>query len=492
MQLKIETKDLTTIKTDLLVVNIHDGKLDSSSLAAKVDKKLGGLIKQIISNENFTGATLSTKLIHTQGKIPASKVLVVGLGEEKKFESLITRRIGGLIIRMAKELKATHITTAIHGGLFKNVSKADCAQALAEGLYLGDYQFTRYKKGTPNPVKEIVLLCPDKKQVAAVTKAANRGKDLAKAVSFSRDLVNTPGHDMTPLNLAKAAQGLPGVKTKIYHLAEIKKMKMGSYLGVAMGSTANPPAFIEMHYKPATKAKKTVVLIGKGVTFDSGGLSLKPPKFMETMKDDMAGAAAVIGLMSVISKLKPKVEVWGLVAATENMPDGHAIRPGDVITAMNGKTIEVLNTDAEGRLTLADALCHAQKKKPDIVIDMATLTGACLVALGNDIAAIMGNDDGLVEDLRSCAKKTAEPLWPLPLVEDYRKELDSPIADLKNIGGAYAGTITAGLFLQEFVGDFKWAHIDIAGPSWTDKPREFESRGGTGCMVRLLADFLDQ
>ena len=492
MKFITNTRDLITIKTDLLVVNMHDGKIDAHTFANRIDKKLGGELQKLIKREKFEGKAGQIKLLNTHGKIPAGYVMVLGLGDKKDFNLEIVRKGAGKIVQTAQQIRAAHITTAAHGGHLGVFSKAECTEAVVEGIRLASYLFDRYKKKPKDAVeiKEAVILCPDRSKIPEVKKGIERGTLLADGVCLARDLINTPALHMTPMELARTAKALKGVRTRTYNAAQIRRMKMGAYWGVAKGSI-NPPVFIEMHYRPAGKPKKKIALIGKGVTFDSGGLSLKPPKFMETMKDDMSGAAAVIGYMSVIARLKPKVEVWAFVAAAENMPDATAQRPGDVVTAMNGKTIEVLNTDAEGRLTLADAVCYAVKKKPDYMVDVATLTGACLVALGERISGIMGNDKNLVKKLIEAGQKTGEKIWELPLADEYKEELKSPIADLKNTGGSYGGTINGGLFIQEFVGKNKWAHIDIAGPSWTDKPREYESRGGTGVMVRTFAEFVD-
>lgn len=491
MKVKVEKKNFIGLKTDLLVVNIHDGKIDNHSFAHVVDKKLNGELKKIFKNEKFTGQEGEIKLIHTQGKLPCTYVAILGLGDKKKFNLEVIRKGAGQLFKLAKQINAKSVVTAVHGGHLGLFKKGECAQAVVEGISLAAYDYFRYVKKSKDhfQISELSLLCPDPKKVKEVEVGAKRGEVLAKGVCCARDLVNEAPNHMTPLGLAKASQNLKGVTTKVYKQDWIKKMKMGAYLGVAQGSI-NPPAFIEMHYKPKANSKKKIVIIGKGITFDSGGLSLKPPKFQETMKDDMAGAAAVVGLMSIIKDLNPKVEIWGMIAAAENMPGGKAQRPGDVVTSMSGKTIEVLNTDAEGRLTLADALTYADKKKPDLIIDMATLTGACMVALGNRIAGAMGNDQDLIDDIIDAGNKSGEPIWQLPLPDEYKAELKSHIADLRNIGGPYGGTITAGLFLQEFVGKNKWVHLDIAGPSWTEKPHSYEKAGGTGVMVRTLAEFL--
>ena len=489
LKFTIQSRDLTTVKTDLLVVNMHDGKIDTHTFANRVDKKLGGELRRLVKREKFEGKSGQAKLVNTHGKILADYVLLLGLGEKKSFNLEIVRKGAGRIVQIARQIRAGTVTTAAHGGHLGVFSKGACAQAVVEGILLASYNFNRYKKKEGSEIKSVGILCPDRSKIPEVRKSIERGEAVSRGTCLARDLINTPARDMTPADLGRAARGLRGVRTRLFNTAWIKRMGMGAYYGVAMGSKY-PPVFIEMHYRPAGRPKKKIALVGKGVTFDSGGLSLKPPKHMETMKDDMSGAAAVIGLMSVIARLKPKVEVWGFVAAAENMPDANAQRPGDIVRAMNGKTIEVLNTDAEGRLTLADAVFYASKKKPDYLVDAATLTGACLVALGERISGIMGNDKTLVKKLIESGEKTGEKLWELPLADDYKEELKSPIADLKNVGGNYAGTINGGLFIQEFIGGRKWAHLDIAGPSFTERPREYETRGGTGVMVRTFAEFL--
>ncbi len=492
MNISIETHDGISLSTDLLIIGLHNGKIAENSLANTVNQKLDGLPKKLLEREKFEGKMGQSKLLHTHGKLPADYVFFVGLGAKKGFDLENIRKVSAQAIKLAKQIKAKKVLVNLLGAELGLYSIAELAQSMGEGLSLSNYLFTRYKaKPKDSHDVDSVLILSSKKESVQAQKGLARGIALAEGISLARDLINTPALDMTPLALADAAKDLKGVVTRIYKLPEIKKMKMGAYLGVALGAS-NPPAFIEMNYKPAGKVKKSVAIVGKGVTFDSGGLSIKPAKSMETMKDDMSGAAAVIGLMSVIARLNPKVEVWGYVAAAENAVDALAQRPGDIVTAMNGKTIEVLNTDAEGRLTLADAICHAIKKKPDYVIDLATLTGACLVALGDRYSAALGNDPDFIKRIIKAGKKAGEMIWELPLVEEYKEELKSPIADLKNIGSGYGGTINGGLFIQEFVGDHKWVHLDIAGPSWTEKPREYESRGGTGVMVKTLAEFLSE
>lgn len=488
MNFSVFTQNPVAQKTDLLVVCRSPEKAHKNTLFNEADKKFKKELSNIIKSEELKGTAGENKLVFLAAS--ARYVLIVGLGEAKKFSLETIRNMGAAVYGVAKQIKAKKVVCEIGGREFKKFNIGELTQALVEGATLASYKFERYVKATP-AVKFDFALVASTKEVTEIKRAALKAATVSRGVMLARDLVNTPASDMTPKHLADAAKKLKGVSVKIHNLAAIKKMQMGSFLSVARGSTENPPYFIEMHYRPKGKAKKKIALIGKGVTFDTGGYSIKPAKGMETMKDDMAAAAALIGLMSVIKELAPKVEVSGYIAATENMVSGFAQKPGDVCRAMNGKTIEVLNTDAEGRLTLADAMCYANKRKPDVMIDMATLTGACLVALGLRVTGAMGNDDDLIKKIIDCGKHEGEMVWQLPLVEEYREELKSPIADLKNIGGGYAGTITAALFLQEFVGTTKWVHLDIAGPSFTEKPFPYIQRGGTGVMVKTLARFLE-
>ena len=307
-------------------------------------------------------------------------------------------------------------------------------------------------------------------------------------MKFTRDLANTPAQIATPAKLAEIAKDINGIETKIYEKDEIEKMGMGAFLAVGQGSV-NPPKFIHMKYT-CDNPKKRIAIIGKGICFDSGGLDIKPASSMLTMKDDMSGAACVLGVMSIIREFNPQVEVHGIIAACENMPSGKAYKPGDIVTAKNGKTIEIDNTDAEGRLTLADALCYACELGVDEVIDLATLTGACMVALGTHASGIMGNDENLVHTLIDTAKRNGEKFWELPLWEEYFDSLKSEIADMKNSGARWGGASAAGVFLQKFVKDVKWAHIDIAGTAFLDKPQKEFISGATGAGVRTLLGYI--
>ncbi|MGH7899704.1 MAG: leucyl aminopeptidase, partial [Candidatus Binatia bacterium] len=337
-----------------------------------------------------------------------------------------------------------------------------------------------------------VTIAGPKIEQAAIDRELGRLEPVLRSVAAARDLVNEPPSVMTASALARRAVELcrgSAVRVEVMGPAKIRALRLNGLLAVNRGSEEEP-RFIRMRYRPRGRAKLKVALVGKGITFDSGGLSLKPAGSMETMKQDMAGAAAVCATMSAIGRLKPAVEVTGYVPSTDNLPSGSAQKPGDVIRYRNGKTVEVLNTDAEGRLILADALALASEERHDVIIDLATLTGACRIALGTQVAGIMGNQEKLIDRLIAHGRDAGEMIWALPLVKEYRDELKSSIADMKNVGGGFAGAITAGLFLQEFVDGASWAHLDIAGPAFADKDLPYCPRGGTGFAVRTLIRYL--
>ncbi|MCP4717239.1 MAG: leucyl aminopeptidase, partial [Deltaproteobacteria bacterium] len=345
------------------------------------------------------------------------------------------------------------------------------------------------------PLKEVTLLATDAGDAARARTAVRRAEIICRGTLLARDLVSRPSNSATPTFLAGTARRVArkhGLACKVLDEKQAFKLGMGSYLSVARG-TDEPARFIVLEYKPKRqKATATVALIGKAITFDSGGISLKPPGGMEEMKTDMAGGAAVLGAMQAVAALKLPVHVVGLVPATENLPSGHALKPGDIVKAMSGKTIEIISTDAEGRLVMADALHYAKRYKPAAMIDLATLTGACVIALGNDASGIMGTDERLVARIRKAADATGEKVWQLPLWDEYREQIKSDVADIKNVGGRAAGTITAGCFLKEFVDEIPWVHIDIAGTAWLKKDNPYTPKGASGVGVRLLVEMLEK
>ena len=398
-------------------------------------------------------------------------------------------------VNLSKYLKMKSVISSPLGLDEDGLDPKTIARAMAEGALLANYSFVTYKtKPATKSLVSLEIITRTAREANSATSGAELGSQMANAAIYARDLVNTPGQDMRPEHLVAAAKeiakGKSSIKVKVYDQAQLEKMGAGCILGVAKGSI-HPPFLVHMTYKPEGKSKKKVALVGKAVTFDSGGLSLKPAKYMENMKVDMGGSAAVLGAFSVIDQIAPKAEVHGIFAPCENMPSGSAMRPGDVVKAMNKKTVEVLNTDAEGRLALADSLTYALKQKPDYIIDLATLTGACVVALGEEITGLMGNNDLLVEKVKEAAEGAGEKVWPLPLEKNYKKLLKSNVADMNNIGGSYGGAMTAGLFLAEFVDKTPWVHMDIAGPAYAERSiNAYTKKGATGHAARTLLEFL--
>lgn len=492
MNFSTQHSKIEIIKTDLLALPLFDGKIEKGSTLDRLDKQLAGLISQTLKQEEFKGALGEIKTFHSHHKLKSKYVLIVGMGEMKKFDLEKIRKASGKIAAVGEQLKAKSLAFPVVEACEDLCSPEEALSAATEGLLLASYKFTSYKskKNSKRGLDSILFPLPSSRFTASAKKAIQEAQVISNATCFARDLVNTPSHDKPPEMLGKHAQKIPGIRTRVFKVPDLKRMGMGGIIGVGQGSK-HPPVLIEMIYKPKGKAKKKIALVGKGVTFDSGGLSLKPPKSMETMKDDMAAGAALIGLMKTLRELKPNVEVRAYIPSAENMPDSNAMRPGDVLKMYNGKTVEVLNTDAEGRLILGDALAYSCKSKPDYLIDMATLTGACLVALGDQYSAIMGTNKELIQKLIEAGKYCGENIWELPLVEEYKEEIKSSVADIQNIGGSYGGTINGGLFLQEFVDEkIPWVHIDIAGPSWANKAQSYCPKGGTGVMVRTLCKFL--
>ncbi|MBU1922289.1 leucyl aminopeptidase [Patescibacteria group bacterium] len=492
--------NLTQIKCDLLVVNEFEGIKTPGGGTGAVNRALDGLIQKIQQDEKFKAEFGKFLVFHTHGKIPAKKVMVLGLGKRSEFDIDKIRKLGAITARKAGDMGAKRVVSILHGAGIAGLDPAECAQALAEGAALANYKFLKYKnkeakKLAKTDIKEFIIAEVDDKKIKKIEKGIELGKIFSMAQNYARDLVNEPGLHMLPKDLARVAQETAAANkntsVKIYSKQELEKMGAQALLGVAAGS-AHEPCLIHLKYKPKQGSiKKKIVLVGKGLTFDSGGLNIKHDESMSFMKIDMAGAAAVLGVFSALDKLNSKYEVHGIIGACENMPSGSAIRPGDVLTSMSGKTIEVANTDAEGRVTLADTLVYARRLKPDAIIDIATLTGAVIVSLGGSITGLFANNQALGEKLKKSAQATGENLWQLPLEKDYKKLIESTVADVKNTGGRAGGAIMAALFLQEFVGQIPWAHLDIAGTCYAEKDiNEYTPAGGTGVGVRLLLDYL--
>ncbi len=480
-------------KTDLLIIAVGEDTKKFAGAAAVLDKASGGLLTELLVQERFEAKEGRTAVSRTGGKLAAAKVMLLGAGK-KPLTVAAMRRLAALAAQKAcgqKAKKAALLLPEKPAGDLR-----EFGSAAAEGALLGDYHFLKYKgedlkKREADALEELVLLAADKRQLDLLEKGAAAGRLAARGTILARDLVNEPASVTTPAHLMEAAKAIAAaskrISLKVYDAEGLKELGAGGILAVARGSD-EPPYLIHLTYKPAKKARKRVAVVGKGLTFDSGGLSLKPSESMEDMKIDMAGAAAVLGLFSVLAEAQPAVEVHGIAGLCENMPSGKAVRPGDVVRTMSGKTVEILNTDAEGRVTLADTLHYAVQLRPDLVVDLATLTGACMVALGQEVAGLMGNSKPLIDRLLKAAAGSGEMLWQLPLAAEYRESIKSRVADLKNISGSrYGGAITAGLFLEEFVGKTPWAHLDIAGPAWAEKEAvPHQPPGATGFGVRTM------
>jgi leucyl aminopeptidase len=489
METRFRDTSADTIKTDLLVLPVGEKEKDAPAIRA-LDRRLKGRLSEQIRKSKFSGAEGSTLLYTAAGNLPASHLLLIGFGKANDISSDTWRKAGARARREASTVGAEEIAFFFA----PEKDPEDAAGAVVEGATLASYRFNKYRSNSNSamPVKSLTLFKPGLKGTSSLERSVRTVEQTIPGVFLARDLVNEPPSITTARFLGEQAQlhcRGRGLSVEVWSKRKIETMKLAGLLAVNRGSIEEP-RFIKIHYKPNGKARKKVALIGKGITFDSGGLSLKSAKSMETMKLDMAGAAAVIGTMSRLPYIRPDVEVTGYIPATDNLPGGNAQKPGDVIRYLNGKTIEVLNTDAEGRLILADALALAAKQKPDYMINLATLTGACMVALGNGVAGIFSNDQLLADNVIRCARAAGEKLWQLPLVKEYREALKSSVADMKNVAGAHGGAITAALILQEFVDDIPWAHLDIAGPAFVEMDTAICAKGGTGFGVRTLFRFL--
>lgn len=496
MKVTVKRDKVDKTKTDVLVVPVYqETTLEADSPAAQLDASLDGLLRDYLDSGDFSAALNTTTLLRTRGSIPAPRVLLVGLG---KPESTTVDHLRQASASAATAVQKLGVATMAMLLPPSELDAAVQAQAVTEGALLGLYSLKTYKTADDENGKgnlsELQLLADSSGAQQTLTKGVKRGEIIAKAVSLARDLANSPGNDVNPTYMADTAKQIAkktSLKCKVLSQSDMKKLGMGCLLGVAQGST-QPPVLIMLDHAPNGTSEAPVVLLGKGITFDSGGISIKPAASMEDMKMDMSGGAAVLGAMQALAELGHPRRVVGMVPASENLPSGDAVKPGDIIRAMSGKTVEVINTDAEGRLVLADALSYAvEKLNPERMIDLATLTGAVVVALGSHASGMMGTDEDMMAILKDAGEQTAERVWQLPLFEDYSKQIKSDFADIKNIGGREAGSITGGAFLKEFVGDVPWVHLDIAGTAWTSSAKPYVPKGATGVGVRLLIDALD-
>ncbi len=493
MRVLLEKGNLCERETDLLALGVYEDE-PLTERVSKLDHLLGGLISQVIKAEEFTGKKEECVILHTFGKIPAKRLLLLGLGKKEKVDANLLRNLGAMLIKKGRKVKAKEVVSELVGlnSLAQQVDYHNGLMALTEGVILSNYRFLGYgkKNDEAKNIEQIVFLTenlsPDMEE------GYKCGLALGNGTTFARDLTNMPSNILTPTVLAEKGRELAQEYNFTYEILErsdMEKLQMGALLGVAKGSS-EPPKLIVLKYQGLEDWKDVIAFVGKGLTFDAGGISLKPAENMDAMKMDMGGAAAVLGAMKAIGELRPKVNILAVIPALENMPDGASYKPGDVLTSMSGKTIEILNTDAEGRLALADAITYAIKLGAMKIIDLATLTGAVLVGLGKVTTGALTNKEEFFLEFNEVAKKEGEKIWLLPSFPEYKEQIKSQIADLKNTGGRNAGTITAGLFLGSFVDDeIPWLHLDIAGTAWSDKESLTEAKGATGVMVRSLARY---
>lgn len=488
MAIQPSEKPLLEWAGDSLAIGLFEDAVELTGELATLDQKLAGVLKELIAEEEFTGKANSTIFTRVSADSPVRKVILVGLGKLETLKLETLRRAAAAVARVAKKQKSKVLGFSFP--LWNN-EPAATAQAIAEGVELALYQDTRFKsepEEKPSRIETVELLGFDGQEAAI-----NRANQIVSGVILARQLVAAPANALTPITLAETAQAIAneyGLQIQILEREDCEKLGMGAFLGVAQASDL-PPKFIHLTYKPEGTPKRKLAIIGKGLTFDSGGLNIKGAgSGIETMKIDMGGAAATLGAAKAIAQLKPDTEVHFISAVTENMISGNAMHPGDVLRASNGKTIEVNNTDAEGRLTLADALVYTDKLGLDAIVDLATLTGANVIALGEDIAGLYTPDDAVASQLEQAAQISGEKIWRMPMEEKYFEGLKSGIADMKNTGPRPGGSITAALFLKQFVKDTPWAHLDIAGPVWTDKENGYNSPGATGYGVRTLVNWV--
>jgi leucyl aminopeptidase len=473
---------------DGLAIGLFEDAVELTGELATLDENLAGSIKELIAEEDFKGKQGSTIFTRVSGNSSIRKVIIVGLGKAENLKLETLRRVAAAAARTGKKQKCKTLGLSLP---IWNDDPAQTAQALTEGVQLALYQDNRFKSEPEDKgpqVEQVDLL-----GLSGQSEAIARANQICSGVFLARQLVAAPANSVTPITMAQTATQIAsehGLQIQILEQEDCEKLGMGAFLGVAKASDL-PPKFIHLTYKPEGTPRRKLAIIGKGLTFDSGGLNIKGAGAgIETMKIDMGGAAATLGAAKAIGQLKPDVEVHFISAVTENMISGHAMHPGDVLTASNGKTIEVNNTDAEGRLTLADALVFAEKLKVDGIVDLATLTGACVIALGDDIAGLFSPDETLASQLEKASEISGEKIWRMPMEEKYFEGLKSGLADMKNTGPRAGGSITAALFLKQFVKETPWAHIDIAGPVWTEKENGYNSVGASGFGVRLLVNWV--
>ncbi len=494
MDIKVIDGDITDVECDALVLPHWEGEEACEGALAAADKALDGAVSRLVVQGEIKGKKNEVTVIHSPPGLAAARVAVVGLGKRDEADVDGVREAAAVALRVLRGKGVRSVASAALGIGLDDITAASSAQAMAEGALLGLYTFRRHitKEAEHGDIDVLTIVADAAGDISLMEEAVRRGVVLAEAANLARDMANEPGNFMTPVDMARVAAEVArdcGLEITVIEREKIEEMGMGALLGVAQGSR-EAPKLIVLRYDGGGGGGVKLALVGKGVTFDSGGISIKPSNKMEEMKTDMAGGASVIAAMGAIARLGLKINVLGVVPAVENLPGGAAFKPGDVLTAMSGKTIEIITTDAEGRLILADALGYAVKEGAESVIDVATLTGACCVALGDTVTGVFTNDDALAERIAAAGKTAGERMWRMPMPPEYEEQLKSDVADLKNVGGRWGGAITAAQFLAEFVGDTPWAHLDIAGPSLAAKARGFVVKGATGVPVRTLVNLV--
>lgn len=494
MEIRVVPGKIAEIKADAIILNLFEGMERLSGDIATINKALDGAISQLIRQGEIKGKPNEITVIHSLGRLPATRVVVVGLGKKDK---LTKDKIRGAVAETCRLLRQKNINSGVivtQGAGIAGISLENAAQAITEGALLGTYTFRRHitREDEFRDIKEVSIICSQEESLPLLERGCHRGKILAEATNLARDMVNEPSNYMTPTNMAEVATRLAetcGLQVSIFDRDKMRELGMGALLGVAQGSH-QPPKFIVLHYKGTKSGEIDVALVGKGITFDSGGISIKPSEKMEEMKSDMAGGAAVMAVLSALAQLKPRINVTAIIPATENLPGGSALKPGDILTTMSGKTVEIISTDAEGRLILADALGYAKKLGAKSIIDVATLTGACRIALGDITSGAFSNNQKLVNRVLAAGADAGEFIWQMPMYDEYKELNKSDIADIKNAGNRYGGAITAAQFLAEFAGDTPWVHIDIAGTALSEKVGAYLVKGATGVPVRTLVNLI--
>lgn len=495
MEINVQKGNIVESEADTIICNLFEGIELPGGATGAIDRALGGAISDLIKLGDLTGKIGESAVVYSRGAITAKRVVVTGLGKASDLSLENIRRASAAAIKKSRSLKAENVATIIHGSGIGGFDPASAAQATLEGALLALYNFEAPSLRVidqPQKIESLTIIEFDDRKLEHIKNGVNVARATSAGVYLARELINLPANYATPTRMAEAAQEIAqayGMKITVGDREWASQHKMGAYLAVAKGA-GEPPKFIILEHNGDRQDLDTVVLVGKGITFDSGGISIKPSEKMDEMKADMSGAAAVLGAMKAVGSLNIPLRVIGITPCTENMPDANAYRPADIITASNGKTIEIISTDAEGRMILADALVYAGQYRPKAVVDLATLTGACVIALGKGVAAgLFCNDEMLQAKLVASGKKTHERVWPMPLWDDYKSSIKSIMADMKNSGGRFGGVGTSAIFLKEFT-DYPWAHIDIAGMMLADKDDGYSPAGGVGYGVRLLVDFL--